>query len=164
MTALELQRALASMPSRSAQTLVFRCVDGRSPSECAALYGVGLPQWEVLFLEAARQLVGQPAPLYDGTLEALASQLQRALSGEDPQLADLVNPLRALTAEREEVRRLIAAAEAAAAHSPAQTRELWLRRVAVVLIIVASIYVWLRDRDKPPEPQGTRSRPTGAAR
>jgi hypothetical protein len=148
------------MPPRSAQTLVFRCVDGQSPEACAALYGIGLPQWQVLFLEAARHLAGLRQPLPDAERLALAPRLENALQEGDPKLATLTLPLSDLIRQRDEVRALIAAAELAAAQSPERNRETWLRRVAVVLIIAVSIYVWWRDKDKPPETPGMRARPT----
>ena len=163
MTPLELQRALAAMPPRAAQTLVFRCVEGRSAAECAALYGIGLPQWQLLFLDAARSLVGQSAPLDDQARPDLAQRLQRLLDEGGSEPDPLVDRLRGLTEHRDEVRRLTLAAEEAAARSPARQREGWLRRIAVVLIIVASIYVWLRDKGATPAP-GPRDRPTAEPR
>lgn len=155
MTPARLQRALETMPSRAAQTLIFHCVEGRSAPECAALYGIGLAQWEILFLEAARALAGDTAPLEDGARRSLAGQLQRAGETEPPadsKLVPLLALLRSLTEQRDEVQRLLLEAERAAAASPARAREAWLRRLAVAAIIAVSLFVWLREREQPPTP------------
>ncbi len=153
MTPPELQRALAQMPSRSAQTLVLSCIEGRSPAECAALYGVDLPQWEILFFEAARALVADVKPLPDADRRRLATALQEQLRF-DPSLVTLAPAaaIHALITHREEVHQLTVEAERAAAASPARAREGWLRRVAVVVIVAVSFFVWLRERNKAPEP------------
>jgi hypothetical protein len=164
MTAFELQRALSAMPPRAAQTLMFRCLEMQTAEECAALYGIGLPQWNILFLEAARALTGESSLLGDAERRALADELYRQcellLTPGAPEPATLdprIVRLAALVHHREEVRRLIVEAERTAAQSPARRREGWLRRAAVVAIIGVSLFVWMRDRDKPPEPP-TRNR------
>ena len=164
MTARELQEALAAMPPRMAQTLIFHCVEGRTPGECAELYGVGLPQWQILFFEAARALAGEAAALPDEARTSSAPRLVETLRGADPEPSALVFPLRELIREREEVQRLILEAERAAAHSPERRRNDWLRRVAMVAIIVVSILIWLRDRAPASAPpaeleRGSPSRP-----
>lgn len=78
MTPHELQRALAQMPSRAAQTLIFRCIERRTARACAALYGIGLPQWHVLYFEAARALAGDTSLLPDDVRTCRAELLQRA--------------------------------------------------------------------------------------
>lgn len=148
MTPLELQRALGQMPPRAAQTLIFRCVDARTPAECAALYGVGLPQWEVLQLEAARALAQQTQPLPDAERARLGRRLAALLDAPeppaDPEVGPLAELLRSLRAQGPQVQQLLVEAERAAAASPARTRETWLRRLAVVVIIAVSLLVWLK--------------------
>ncbi len=145
-SAAELHRGLTQLPSRFAQTLIFHCLESRPPQECAALYGIDLPQWEILFWEAARGLARETAPLSDFQRRALAAQLQSELTHPVP------NPMRAsvaaaaLRVRREEVHRLLIEAERVAAESPARARDGWLRRLAVGVIIVVSILVWLRER------------------
>lgn len=154
MTPPELHRALAQMPSRSAQILIFRCVEGRAPADCAALYGVGLPQWEVLQLEAARALAGQTLPLADAERANLGRRLAAQLDAPEPVEADaevdaLTGLLRSLRSNGPELQRLLLEAERAGAASPARAREAWLRRLAVVVILAVSLFVWLRERNKP---------------
>lgn len=160
MTPEALFRALQQLPPRAAQTLLFRCVERRTAEGCAALYGIGLEQWKLLFFEAARGLVGEVDPLPDAQRVGLAAQLHAAFEGtaEPAELAHLLTPLRRLVEHREEIERLRAEAERAAAASPARARETWLRRLAVVAIIAVSLFVWLRDRDKPPPPVDPRTR------
>ena len=149
------------MPPRATQTLLFRCVEGRTAQECAELYGIGLPQWQRLFFDAARAFVGDTTPIADGPCTTLANQLHHALerapevadlAGQDPQVALLAAQLRSLIQQRAEVDRLLIEAEATAAASPARAREAWLRRLAVVVIIAVSLFVWLRERNPPPTP------------
>ena len=54
MTPVELQRALALTPFRSAQVLMHRLLDERTREECATLYGLVLSSWDVLFLRSTR--------------------------------------------------------------------------------------------------------------
>jgi len=152
MTPVELQRALAQMPSRSALVLTFHCLEGRSPGECAALYGIGLPEWEVLFFEAARALANQTEPLADAIRRPLATRLQAELAHPVAEPLPASAAAAALILHREEVHRLRVEAERAAASSPARAREAWLRRLAVAAIIAISLFVWLRERNKPPAP------------
>jgi hypothetical protein len=157
-TSLELQRALGRMPSRAAQTLILRCLEGRSVETCASLYGVGVPQWQILFFDAARALAGDPVPLADPQRARLADRLQRAAgppeqgSMHEPRIVALAALLQSLVDQRDEVQRLLFEAERAEASSPARVRETWLRRLAVVVIIAVSLFVWMRERSKPPTP------------
>ena len=152
MTAPELQQALARMPSRFAQALIFHCVEGRTAPECAALYGIGVPQWEILFLDAACALASQPAPLTDAARLTLATHVQADLAQPPSAALPASRAAQALILHREEVHRLLLETERAAAASPARAREGWLRRLAVVLIIAVALFVWLRERNKPPPP------------
>lgn len=136
MTPAQLHAALAQMNPRAAQTLIFRCVENRSDAECAALYGVGQPQWRALYFEAARALVGEVSALPDSERGTLSPRLIAALAD--------------LTTHAEEVQRLRVEAEQAAAVSPARARETWTRRAAIALIIGVSLFVWLRERNAPP--------------
>ena len=45
--------SLTRLPPRSAQLLMFRFVDGRSPAECMALYGIDPDALEIHLLRAA---------------------------------------------------------------------------------------------------------------
>ena len=146
MTALELQQALAAMPSRAAGTLILRCVDDHSPEQCAGLYGIGQSQWEILYLEAARALVGQTTPLDDATRQRLAPRLVQGL--QTPELEAVILGVQSLTQHREEVKRLITASEKAAESSPARRREPWIRGIAIVAIVAVSAVVWFRDPER----------------
>ncbi len=163
MTSNELQRALGQMPSRAAQTLILRCLEGRSIQTCAELYGIGVSQWQILFFDAARALAADARPIPDPQRAVLADRLQRALvslqhdeAGDallrDPVIAPLAALLQSLVDQREEVQRLLLEAERVAASAPARVRETWLRRLAVVVIIAVSLFVWLRERNKTPAP------------
>ncbi|MEW5742020.1 MAG: hypothetical protein AB1938_24105 [Myxococcota bacterium] len=60
--------------------------------------------------------------------------------------------LRALAAHRDAVRQRIAAAEEAAARSPARARETWLRRLAIVAILALSAWFYWKEQQRPPKP------------
>src|SRR5689334_22479853 len=92
MTPAELQAALAKMPARSQQILAHRLLDERSPEQCAALYGLTLPQWDVLFLGAVNDFE-----------EALGLPRSAALPGP-------ARELEALQSQRAEVKALISQA------------------------------------------------------
>ena len=111
------------------------------------MYGIGVPEWELLFFEAARALANETTPLSDLTRRNLATQLQAELANPGAKLLEVSSFIAALTLHREEVHRLVREAERAAAASPARAREGWLRRIAVVLIIAVSLFVWLRERN-----------------
>jgi hypothetical protein len=147
-----LLQALGALHSRAAQVLIFRCLEGRPPQECAALYGVDVPQWEILFLDAARALASDTAPLDDSIRKTLARRLQAELATPVAEPLPATKAVAALSANAQEVQRLLAEAEQRAAASPERAREGWIRRLAVVLIIGVSLFVWLRERNKPPAP------------
>jgi hypothetical protein len=133
MTPNELHRALADMPARSAQVLGHRVLEARSRDECAALYSLKLPQWDVLFARAVhdfeRALGGSPP---DDDADA-------------PRLAESLTPeLQQLFRHRDEVKRLMEKAQADYEASPRYTVEVWARRLAIVGIIALTLYFYLK--------------------
>ncbi len=140
MTPLELQQALAKTPARSAQVLAHRLLEAHTREECAALYGLSVDQWDVLFLRAARDF-------------------ERALGREAPPAADepqeaarlaqeLSPPLLALSTHRDETRRLMDKAHADYEASPSHAVEVWARRIAIVVIIALTAYFYWREEQR----------------
>ena len=143
MTPLELQAALARTPARSVQVLSHRLLEARSREECAALYGLTLELWDVLFLRAFRdfeQALGRPQPTPDEATER--AEAARLSSQLPPELA-------ALAEHRDELARLIARAQAEYEASPAYTFETWARRIAIALIVALTAYFyWSEEQQK----------------
>src|SRR5262249_33277367 len=147
MTPPELQAALARTPARSAQLLSHRLLEAKSREDCAALYGLPLEAWDILFLRATRDFeraLGSRAPHSDDANEAAqAAQLSRALTPELIELSD----------HRDELRRLIEKAQADWESSPGHTLEIWARRIAIIVIIALTAYFyWREEQQKKPVP------------
>lgn len=130
MTPAQLHAALAKVHARSAAILSHRLLDDRTREQCAALYGLGLEQWDLLFLRAA-------------------AAFHAALGKEAPTDALTLTPeLRALAEHRDEVKRLIQKAHHDYQASPAFTFETWARRVAIVVIIALTAYFYWREEQR----------------
>ena len=146
----QLVQPLLSMPSRHAQVLRFRLVDGRSREDSAQLYGLTSEQFDVLLYRAARDFQGDAAQLPDEQLLAnaatFAAELEQALAGEPaPALA---TALASLTNNGIRVQQLLDEAAARADASPARTREQWLRRVAIVVVLGLTAYFYWQQRER----------------
>lgn len=133
MTPEELHRALEKMPARSAQVLGHRVLEARSRDECAALYSLKLPQWDVLFARAVQDFeraLGRTPPDDDSAA---------------PRLAEALTPeLQLLSQHRDEVKRLMEKAQADYEASPRYTVEVWARRLAIAGIIALTLYFYLK--------------------
>jgi hypothetical protein len=130
MTPPELQAALAQMPARSQQIFAHRFLEERTPEQCAALYGLTLAQWDVLFLGAVNDLeavLGLPP---------------------SPSLPGPSRELESLQAQRAEVKALIQQAHRDYEASPAYSTETWLRRIAIIVILGLTAFYWWRDRNR----------------
>jgi hypothetical protein len=144
MTPVELQAALAKTPARSAQVLSHRLLEAKSREACAALYGLPLEAWDVLFLRATQDFeraLGRSVATGDES--AAARRLSDSLTPE----------LRELEAHREELKRLIDKAHADYEASPSHTLEVWARRIAIIVIVALTAwFYWREERQKKPIP------------
>lgn len=160
--AATLHLALSRAHPRTVQVLLARFVartdqgDGRTFDAFSGFYGVPAGSAKVLLWRAVRELDailrGQPAPaplpfeLEARAAEALHAALESPLPPASEELASLIVPLRALTAHAAELRQRVAAAERAELESPAYARETWLRRLAIVVVLVLSAwFYWKAD-------------------
>jgi hypothetical protein len=150
MAPLELHAALAKTHPRSAQVLAHRLLDDRSREECAALYGLTLDQWDVLFLRSAQDF----ERALGRSVRDLATPEDGDVLAQAHRLADALNPeLRALAEHREELQRLIAQALRDYEASGAYRLETWARTLAIIVIVALTIYFYWRDEQgKKPVP------------
>jgi hypothetical protein len=156
-----LQQVLGRCPPRSAEVLTHASFDDWNPGRLAGRYGIPEPAAEVLLLRCARDFrfaaEGRPvpaAPLPDAEEQALARQLADALATPGAAAAEVrahAEDLAALATHRDKLRRALEAAQAEAERSPARTRELWLRRVAIAVILAISAWSLWRGQHAPPE-------------
>lgn len=130
-----LWRALCRLPPRSAQLLVFRFVEERSPEESARLYGISpdalqthLDRAGALFVRALQDPDGPPL-----------------LPDDEPSGADDREALRRLRENATLVRQVAEAQARAEEDSPARRREDWLRRVALAVLVAVALWLYLRQ-------------------
>ncbi len=166
-------RALSRLPPRSAQLLMFRFVDGRSPAECMALYGIDPDALEIHVLRAGDLLwaaaasPGPGGPLLPSDVPArpreeeratarqLSSRLARAAEHDGPpadhpeaQLARLADMLEQLRQCGPEVRALAERAAREDLESPSARRADLLRRIALLALIGLALWRgWLYLRN-----------------
>jgi hypothetical protein len=149
-----LQAALGRMSPRLMQVLLRRFVEQRSREDFATLFGLSLEAADLLVWKAARALdaalagVDEPGPLPRDEEDAAS----RAFA------ASPTEAVVALGEHRVPLQQALVRAELEAESSPAQIRENWLRRVAIVLVLAAASYFYWRDHfgptsRRPPEPR-----------
>ena len=168
--AAALWRALTRIPPRSAQLLMFRFVEGRSPAECVALYGIAPDALEIHLLRASTFLweAAQPdrrrEPVLPSDVPAQPRQEERQWArqlaarlagvkapgiapesdagGHIEQLADMLELLR----ERgPEVRALAEQSAREELESPSARRAELLRRIALLALIGLAVWLYLRN-------------------
>jgi hypothetical protein len=157
--AASMWRALTRIPPRSAQLLMFRFVDGRSPAECVALYGTAPDALEIHLLRASGLLQAaahRQRPVLPSDVPALprneeqhrarllASRLAGGTGAEDPveQLAWMLEQLRQ---RGPEVRALAEQSAREELESPSARRADLLRRIALLTLIGLAIWLYLRN-------------------
>src|SRR5262245_2099959 len=124
--AASLRRALSLVPPRSAQLLVFRYVEGRSPDECAALHGTSREALEVPLFRAAAYLAAAlerpgcgPVLPSDVPEMPFEWEMQQARRLEQSRYVGILSELEL---HGPEIRRLFREAEQAELESPATKR------------------------------------------
>lgn len=80
------------------------------------------------------------------------SAAARGVDASADEVRPLAELLAALATHRDGLKRRLADAEAAAARSPARAREVWLRRLAIAVILALTAYFYWRDQHAPPPP------------
>ena len=155
-------RLLTAAPPRSAE-IVKRLTLAQTPlPELAALYGVDLPRMQVLAFRALLDVLsGGSARVPDARepaeLEVLLGERQAA-QGEGADVRRLWNQL---TAHRVELEAQLTKAAAAFEASPDRSRDEWLRKAAIVIVLALTAFFYFREANKPhPPPQ---KRPTTTA-
>lgn len=148
----ELVHALRSMAPRAAQVLLGYVTDGADLGSCARRYGVALGPYGVLLWRSARELeaylahLPPPPPLPSADEEHQAQELLAALAQPQPHgaLAGLLHQLHSLGPE---VVKQYQAAEVAYERSARGHRDVWLRRVAILVIAALALFFYLRRAD-----------------
>jgi hypothetical protein len=139
--------ALKAMPSRHSQVLVKWRLEAMSREALAQHYGVDGVPLDALLLRAARDFqaalagASQAAPLEWTEEERLAAALRQGA----PEAGPLTEALEALSRAPEATLAALRELERAAEASPARRREMWLRRLAVVVILALTGYFYLHD-------------------
>lgn len=149
--------ALGRLPPRDAQKLTFRLVEKKSTSECAALYGISADAFAIGLYRAGRLL--QVALTSDGPVlpsahppepdaveRERALALTRALDGGASADDGLVALLRRTEEAGPELKALAREQERAYLASPRAQRMEWLRRGALLVLLLVAVYLYLRNR------------------
>ncbi|MDP1914627.1 MAG: hypothetical protein Q8L14_00175 [Myxococcales bacterium] len=154
--------ALTRVHPRALQVLLARFVakteagDGRSMTAFAAFYGVPEAAAKVLLWRAVGEfeavLSGRPAPTplpfeeEQRRADALCAAIDAPLPPQSQELGKTVGALTALHANASAIRERLARAEQAELSSPEYTRETWLRRIAIVVVLAVSAwFYWQAD-------------------
>lgn len=139
----QLTRALLEVHPRAAQVVATVALEGLSVETAAERYGTTAPAFAVNLCRATQALDdvlnGRTTPLRSDADDALAAE---ALARGEGPLAALLAELRA---HGPDVRLRLEQAAKDAETGPARTRETWLRRAAIVLILALTAYFWWRD-------------------
>jgi len=157
--------ALRELEPRPSAMLIHRLVEGHPLAACATHYGISPQAFSVLLLRAAVPLArrrGLPVrePASADEEAAWARMLSDALERQDARLPTALGPVveacRELQALAPQVAAGLEAVEQEARASPQRRREEWLRRLAVVVLLALTAWLYL---SKPEGPEAPRQRP-----
>ncbi len=160
LSAAELGAALRALPYRQSAFLVMRMVKCRSLEDSAAFYGISPEAFSVHLLRAGLALTTTAAlpcrlPVDDAEEDvwarALAEALEREAAVVPPALTDTMALCRRLRALGPEVAATLDAAEHEEENSPKHRREEWLRRLAVLVLLGLTAYLYCHRPEEPPE-------------
>ena len=160
LSAAELSAALRALPYRASAFLVARLVRGHSLQECAAFYGISPSAFSVHLLRAALELtrgLALPCRPPEGAAEedvwarALAESLEREAGVSPPALAGTVDVCRGVRELGAEVAEALDAAERAEEGSPQRRREEGLRKLAVLVLLALTAWLYLHRAPETPE-------------
>jgi hypothetical protein len=135
---------LEGLSPRAFQAIQLRMLEARSREECARFFGIPPESFDIMLLRAAAELLhfqGQLPWAEEVRQAAVLAQALETPSPSDPRAA----ALRRLGEVREPLRQALRDAEAAREASPARTRELWIRRALIVVIVALTAWFYLRQ-------------------
>jgi hypothetical protein len=157
-----LAQTLRALPARTSSLLSNRLLQGRSEEVCAAFYGISAEAFGVHLLRSALELaevLGQRVRAPEGAAEeeAWARGLAAALQGEGARVGATLEPVvelcRRLREAGPEVVAQLEQAEQEEARSPRRQKEEWLRRLAVLLLVALTAWLyWTRPPEEPQRP------------
>jgi hypothetical protein len=151
--------ALRALEPRATAALTRRLLEDRALEACAAFYGVSPEAFSVRLLRAGLSLTEAlglpvPAPSSEAEEATWARALVRALEDAGASIPAALEPTVALCRRVREVGpEVVAALEAAEreeADSPRRRREDLLRRLAVVLLLAVTAYLYWTRLSEPP--------------
>lgn len=143
-TTAQLLAALEAMPSRSVAILHARCIQGKSREHCAHAYGISPEAFDALLLGAANDLAhaigAEPLAFAPQTAAQLAADFESTAPTEE--IAHALRALRshasALGPALEPVTDLV--------HVPVSAFEKWLRRLAIIAILLLTAYLYWQEK------------------
>ncbi len=174
-----LRQILKALPARQAQPLTFFAVEGRSVGQCADLFGISEPAFDIMLLRAAEAYQsalehvaqrpgGRRSPWRTAEETSRARALREALDGHavpaDPALLSLRDALRELQQQAPALRALDEEALRRAQQTPRRWDEVWLRRLLVIAVLALTALLQAREllskrppryEPRPPEPPKT---------
>ena len=162
-------RLLTDAPPRSAEIVKRVALGGMGFPELGKLYGVDVPQAQVLVFRAFLDVLsGGTIRVPDASEErevlAMLNPVrpERGIPGPqvpEPSLAGTQGERvrrvwDQLSAHKEELEQRLAKAAQDFATSPDRGRDEWLRRIAIVLVLALTAFFYVREQNKPhPPPQ-----------
>jgi hypothetical protein len=159
-----LRQTLRSLSPRAAQALQYFAVEGRPLRDCAELFGISEPAFELMLLRASEELAAALSRSDEGAPRrprkgprwrfpeeaARAGRLREALEGRavpaEPTLLSLRDAVRELMERAPRMRELDAEATSKAqAESGRGRQELWLRRLVIAAVLALTALLYARE-------------------
>ncbi|HSP80811.1 MAG TPA: hypothetical protein VLQ93_19950 [Myxococcaceae bacterium] len=161
LSAAELAEALRKLPNRQMGFLLGRLVRRRSLEACAAFYGITPEAFSVHLLRAGLALTEATAlpcrpPIDEAEEVEWARALSEALEEETAKVpSPLVRTVKLCRRLRElgpQVEATLEAAEREEEESPKRRREELVRRLAILVLLALTAWLYLNRAEEAPEP------------
>lgn len=145
-------RLLSAAPPRSAEVVKRHTLGKASVEQLAALYAVTPEQAKRVLLRALLDVEsGGTTRVADADEPALADAVLGPVAPPEPLAQKLRALIAALNAHADALRAALDEAAVAFEKSPDRTRDDWLRRLAIVVVLALTAYFYWREANKPKE-------------